>query len=69
MTAPDLLRLGIIDGIIPEPEGGAHENFDEAAQNLRLTLLDGLDRLAGLSAEQLVEDRYEKFRKMGNFFA
>ena len=68
LTAPDLQQLGLIDGVIPEPEGGAHENYDVAAANLRLTLLDALDRLAPLSPAELVEDRYRKFRQMGNFF-
>ncbi len=69
LTAPDLERLGIIDGVIPEPEGGAHENYDAAAANLRLTLLDALDKLGPMTPTQLVANRYEKFRKMGNFFA
>jgi acetyl-CoA carboxylase carboxyl transferase subunit alpha len=69
LTAPDLQHLGLIDGVIPEPEGGAHEDYDTAAANLRLTLLDALDRMAPLSPAELVEDRYRKFRQMGNFFA
>ena len=69
LTAPDLQSLGLIDGVIPEPGGGAHENYDAAAASLRLTLLDALDRLAPLSPAELVEDRYRKFRQMGNFFA
>jgi acetyl-CoA carboxylase carboxyl transferase subunit alpha len=69
LTAPDLLELGLIDGIVPEPEGGAHENVDRAAQNLRDHLLARLDELSPLSAEQLIEHRYAKFRRMGNFFA
>ncbi len=69
LTAPDLQHLGLIDGVIPEPEGGAHEDYDATAANLRLTLLDALDRLAPLSPAELVEDRYRKFRQMGNFFA
>jgi acetyl-CoA carboxylase carboxyl transferase subunit alpha len=69
LTAPDLLGLGLIDGIIPEPEGGAHEDPDGAAQSLREHLLARLDQLAPLAPEQLIEHRYAKFRRMGNFFA
>jgi acetyl-CoA carboxylase carboxyl transferase subunit alpha len=69
LTAQDLLELGLIDGIVPEPAGGAQEDPDGAAANLRLQLLASLDKLASLSPPQLVQHRYEKFRKMGNFFA
>ena len=69
LTAEDLTSLGLIDGIVPEPGDGAHEDWDGAAELLRKALVFNLDRLDGLSAEDLVEHRYEKFRKMGNFFA
>jgi acetyl-CoA carboxylase carboxyl transferase subunit alpha len=69
MTAEDLLRLELIDGIIPEPPGGAHENYDEAARLLKEHLVRALDELSGLSRTAVVRDRYDKFRKMGNFFA
>jgi acetyl-CoA carboxylase carboxyl transferase subunit alpha len=69
LTAQDLDQLGLIDTIIPEPEGGAQENPEAAAENLRQALRLSLLDLAGLSGEQLVEHRYAKFRKMGNFFA
>jgi acetyl-CoA carboxylase carboxyl transferase subunit alpha len=69
LTAEDLDQLGLIDTIIPEPEGGAQENPEAAAENLRQALRRSLLELAGLSGEQLVEHRYAKFRKMGNFFA
>lgn len=68
LTAPDLQRLGLIDGIVPEPSGGAHENHDAAAESLRETLRSALAELAPLTREQLIEDRYRKFRQMGNFF-
>jgi acetyl-CoA carboxylase carboxyl transferase subunit alpha len=68
LTAPDLQGLGLIDGIIPEPPGGAHENPDVAAENLRQHLKTALAGLAGLSREELIEHRYRKFRQMGNFF-
>jgi acetyl-CoA carboxylase carboxyl transferase subunit alpha len=69
LTAEDLLGLGLIDGIVPEPGGGAHEDPDAAAESLREHLRLRLEGLAGLDAPSLVEHRYAKFRKMGNFFA
>ena len=69
LTAEDLLELGLIDAIIPEPPGGAQEDPAAAAEILRKHLFCHLNGLIGLSAEQLVEHRYTKFRKMGNFFA
>ncbi len=67
ITAPDLLRLGVIDGIVPEPTGGAHRNWEETAQNLRGPLRDALWELRSLTPEELVAERYEKFRKIGVF--
>jgi acetyl-CoA carboxylase carboxyl transferase subunit alpha len=67
VTAPDLLRLGVIDGIVPEPVGGAHRNWEETAENLRGALRGSLKELRSRSAEGLVADRYEKFRKIGVF--
>ena len=69
LTAPDLLNLGLIDGIVPEPPGGAQEDYEAAAANLRAELVRQLDALALLPPLELVEHRYAKFRKMGNFFA
>jgi acetyl-CoA carboxylase carboxyl transferase subunit alpha len=69
MTAEDLVRLGLVDGIIPEPAGGAHEDWDEAARLLREGIHKSLRTLRVMSPEQLVTHRYEKFRVMGNFFA
>ena len=68
LTAPDLLRLGLIDGIIPEPPEGAHTDTDAAAGYVRETLRGALEQLEALSPEELVEQRYTKFRQMGNFF-
>ncbi|HPQ13593.1 MAG TPA: acetyl-CoA carboxylase carboxyltransferase subunit alpha [Bryobacteraceae bacterium] len=69
LTAQDLLGLGLIDGIIPEPPGGAHTDPAQAAENVRQTLRQALSELAGLSATELIEQRYTKFRQMGCFFA
>jgi len=68
LTAEDLLKLHLIDGIIPEPPTGAHEDPDEAARLMKIQLLKSLDELASLTSAQLVQTRYDKFRKMGNFF-
>jgi acetyl-CoA carboxylase carboxyl transferase subunit alpha len=68
LTARDLLRLGLIDEIIPEPPVGAHEDPESAAKNLARALSQSLDHLATIAPEQLIRQRYEKFRQMGNFF-
>jgi acetyl-CoA carboxylase carboxyl transferase subunit alpha len=69
ITAGDLMRLGLIDGIIPEPAGGAQEDYDKAALLLKQSLIPALDDLAKLPPEALIAGRCEKFRRMGNFFA
>jgi acetyl-CoA carboxylase carboxyl transferase subunit alpha len=69
LTAEDLLRLGLIDGVVPEPPGGAHEDMETAATLLRTSLKKALEELTGMSSHELVQQRYSKFRKMGNFFA
>jgi acetyl-CoA carboxylase carboxyl transferase subunit alpha len=65
LTATEIRELGIADEIIPEPEGGAHRNFERAAQEMRTVLKKHLDELLQLSPEELIEDRYKKFRRMG----
>jgi acetyl-CoA carboxylase carboxyl transferase subunit alpha len=67
VTAPDLLRLGVIDAIVPEPVGGAHRNWSETAANLRAALRDQLWELRSRSGDQLLADRYERFRRIGVF--
>jgi acetyl-CoA carboxylase carboxyl transferase subunit alpha len=69
LTAEDLKSLGLIDGIVPEPTGGAQENPDTAAENLRTELRARLAELSAMTPAALVEHRYRKFREMGNFFA
>lgn len=68
LTAQDLLRFGLVDRIVDEPGTGAHTDFDTTAQNLSNVLRETVTELSALSGEQLVEDRIEKFRRMGNFF-
>jgi acetyl-CoA carboxylase carboxyl transferase subunit alpha len=67
ITAPDLLKLGVIDGIVPEPTGGAHRNWEETAENLRGPLRLALWELRSRTADELVGERYEKFRRIGVF--
>jgi acetyl-CoA carboxylase carboxyl transferase subunit alpha len=66
-TAPELLRLGVIDGIVPEPVGGAHRDWEGAAAHLGDALRAQLDELRSRSATALVDERHEKFRRMGAF--
>jgi acetyl-CoA carboxylase carboxyl transferase subunit alpha len=68
MTAPDLLELGLIDGIIPEPGEGAHSDPDNAAEAVGLILRVALQELSGMTPLQLIDERYTKFRNMGAFF-
>jgi len=65
LTAQDLHSLGVIDEIVPEPLGGAHRDHQGAAQLLKETLIRHLMELKGMSAEELLKERYEKFRRMG----
>ena len=67
LTAPDLLEQGIIDRIISEPFGGAHKDHKLAAENLRAALIEELDQLIKIKPEKLVDNRIEKFGKMGVF--
>ncbi|RPI19946.1 MAG: acetyl-CoA carboxylase carboxyltransferase subunit alpha [Acidobacteriales bacterium] len=68
LTAPDLLRFGLIDGIIPEPGEGAHTDMDRAAGFLQQTLHHVFEDLRRLAVPELLEQRYVKFRTMGSFF-
>jgi acetyl-CoA carboxylase carboxyl transferase subunit alpha len=65
LTAADALALGLIDGIIPEPPGGAHMDYEDAALAVKAQLVAALEELQGQSGEQLMATRYEKFRRMG----
>jgi acetyl-CoA carboxylase carboxyl transferase subunit alpha len=67
LTAPDLVELGICDEIVPECAGGAHRNAAQTAAKLRGALKKHLKELIELSVPELVEQRYQKFRKMGAF--
>ena len=68
ITPDDLSKLGVIDGIIPEPEGGAHNDHAAAAELLDAALQKHLAELKKLSTPELVASRYNKFRNMAQFF-
>jgi acetyl-CoA carboxylase carboxyl transferase subunit alpha len=69
ITAANLLEMKLIDEIVPEPEGGAHTNPEATAKSLDPIIANALAELSQLSPRQLVDQRYEKFRRMGQFFA
>jgi acetyl-CoA carboxylase carboxyl transferase subunit alpha len=65
LTAPDMLKLGIVDAIVPEPVGGAHNNPAAAAGLLDRAIHDALETVKAQTVEALLQSRYEKFRNMG----
>ena len=65
ITSENLLKLKLIDKIIPEPSGGAHSDYDQTAKILKAAILGAFDELCKKSPEKLVDERREKFRKMG----
>ena len=67
ITAQTLRRLDVIDEIVPEPTGGAHRNHQEMATTLKGSLLKAFDRLRQLPLDALLDQRYQKFRRMGVF--
>ena len=64
LTARDLKKLGLVDGVIKEPLGGAHKDYDKAAELLKKSLVETLDSLKGISPENLKKSRYERFRQI-----
>ncbi|HZS06747.1 MAG TPA: acetyl-CoA carboxylase carboxyltransferase subunit alpha [Blastocatellia bacterium] len=67
LTASDLMGLGLVDRIVPEPEGGSHEDWDKAAELLGDCLDEGLRKSVEMKIEERLARRYEKFRAMGRF--
>ena len=67
LTAQDLLNFKIIDGIIPEPQGGAHRDPEGTAKNISEYIKAALDELRTKAPGKLVEERYKRFRKIGSF--
>jgi len=69
MTAPDLLRLGVVDKIVDEPAGGAHQDVEKAASLVSQSIADALQEMQHMSADELADDRYRRFRALGAFVA
>jgi acetyl-CoA carboxylase carboxyl transferase subunit alpha len=69
MTAPDLLRLGVVDRIVDEPAGGAHQDPDAAARLVEAAIGEALRELEALGPDELVEERYRRFRRLGAYLA
>jgi acetyl-CoA carboxylase carboxyl transferase subunit alpha len=65
ITSSDLLALGLIDAVVPEPTGGAHNDYDSATALVDQALAQALAELSTLSVEELLAGRYDKFRRMG----
>lgn len=66
-TSKDLVELGVVDEIIPEPLGGAHRNHRQMAMTLKGSLVETLQKLEGLSKDDLLDRRYKRFRRIGAF--
>jgi acetyl-CoA carboxylase carboxyl transferase subunit alpha len=69
MTAPDLRRLKVVDRIIEEPAGGAHQDIAATAKAIDLALGEALRELLAMTPSELIEDRYQRFRPLGAFVA
>jgi acetyl-CoA carboxylase carboxyl transferase subunit alpha len=67
ISAKDLLDLGIVDEVLPEPLGGAHKDYDVMAATLKKTILKHLDKIMDIKTSELLDERYKKFRQMGVF--
>lgn len=67
LTAHDLLKLEVVDEIVPEPEGGAHRDYDSIASNVAGALREALKQIGQMPVAELLEKRYQKFRRLGVF--
>ena len=67
LTAQDLLKLKVVDEIVSEPEGGAHRDYDSVAENLGSALRGNLQHISEFPIDELLQKRYEKFRRLGIF--
>lgn len=68
ITARELVDMDLVDGVVPEPEGGAHTDYEQAAQLLDAELFRALTELSAIPLPELLERRYQRFRRMGQFF-
>jgi len=66
-TAKDLLELKVIDGIIPEPLGGAHRDYEKAAEAVKKQITKSLKKLGKLKVDKLIDQRVEKYASMGDW--
>ena len=64
ITAKDLKKLGIIDKIITEPNNGAQNDFEKITDDIKKYLIENIKKLQNIAQEDLIQNRYEKFRKM-----
>ena len=69
LTAKELFKLGIVDEVIPEPIGAAHNNPEEMAKTLKETIIRYIEELQAIPLDKLVEKRYKKYRKFGSFLS
>jgi len=69
MTAPDLLRLKIVDRIVDEPAGGAHQDIAATARAIDAAIQEALTALLRLTPDELARNRYDRFRNLGAFVA
>jgi len=67
LTSRDLINLGLIEEIIPEPSGGAHKDIEQTAINIKQAITKNLSELKNIPLQELLEKRYEKYRKTGKF--
>jgi acetyl-CoA carboxylase carboxyl transferase subunit alpha len=67
ITAPHLLRLGIVDEVVPEPPGGAHQDYELMATRVDEALSRSLDLLDNMSPQELAQHRYDRFRQLGQY--
>ncbi len=67
LTAPDLMEFGIVDEIVPEPKGGAHQDWEKTAEYLKAAIIRNLDELQSVPPEELIDGRIEKYGKIGYY--
>jgi acetyl-CoA carboxylase carboxyl transferase subunit alpha len=66
VSAQELIKIGIVDEIIPEPSGGAHRDYEEMAMSLKKSITDALSRLDQQTIEEMLESRYQRLLRIGS---